>query len=172
MTRDEFWVVVEGTRPKGVWAEAHSGFVEMYLERQHEAHIISFERHFRELMAESYRWDLWGAAYVVNGGCSDDGFEYFRAWLISQGRKFYEKCLANPEAVGARASRDGERTGDEAFLHCAAEAFQEKTGRPLPAVDVPRPAQPLGVPWEEKDLPRLYPKLTAKFGWWNIDAPA
>jgi len=26
-----------------------------------------------------------GAAYIINGGCSDDGFEYFRRWLVLQG---------------------------------------------------------------------------------------
>jgi hypothetical protein len=31
--------------------------------------------------------DQWGAAYLANGGCSDDGFDYFRGWLIGQGRK-------------------------------------------------------------------------------------
>ena len=27
---------------------------------------------------------------MLKGGCSDDGFEYFRGWLISRGRKVYE----------------------------------------------------------------------------------
>src|SRR6185369_16521467 len=97
----------------------------------------------RELLAAAYRWDLWAAAYIVNGGCSDDGFEYFRAWLISQGQRFYEKCLADPEAVGARAERD-DQNEDEEFLHCAAEAYREKTGRDLPPLEVSRPAKPAG----------------------------
>ena len=39
--------------------------------------IVAFQRVLDELMDESYRADLWGAAYVINGGCSDDGFEDF-----------------------------------------------------------------------------------------------
>lgn len=39
-------------------------------------------RAFAEVMVEkvdaAYRWDLWGAAYLINGGCSDDGFHYFQ----------------------------------------------------------------------------------------------
>src|SRR5262245_21993141 len=35
-------------------------------------------------LASSYMTDLWGAAYLINGGCSDDGFDYFRGWLMSQ----------------------------------------------------------------------------------------
>jgi hypothetical protein len=143
MNRAEFWQLIDSTRPKGFWAALHSGAL--------------------EVMAESYRWDLWGAAYIVNGGCSDDGFEYFRAWLISQGRQYYEKCLRDPEAVGARAERD-DRAEDEEFMYCAAEAYQEKTGRELPRIEVARSPTPAGHPWEESDLPKLYPKLAKKFG--------
>jgi hypothetical protein len=163
MTRDEFWQLIDSTRPKGFWAALHSGYLEMKLETLAEEEIISFDCHFREVMAESNRWDLWGAAYIVNGGCSDDGFEYFRAWLVSQGRRYYEKCLKDPEAVGARAERN-DRTEDEEFMYCALEAYREKTGRDLPAVDVPRSRTPVGQPWAESDFPTLYPKLAKKFG--------
>jgi hypothetical protein len=50
-------------------------------------------------MAESYRWDLWGAAYLINGGCSDDGFDYFRGWLLSQGRAIWQATLADPDSL-------------------------------------------------------------------------
>ena len=42
-----------------------------------------FEAAFRRYLNEAYTWDLWGAADVIHGGCSDDGFEYFRRWLVS-----------------------------------------------------------------------------------------
>ncbi len=163
MTRDDFWQLIDSTRPKGFWAAMHAGYLEMKLETLSEDEIISYEQHFRQVMAESYRWDLWAAAYIVNGGCSDDGFEYFRAWLISQGKHYYEKCLRNPEAVGSRAERD-ERTEYEEFMYCAAEAFREKTGRELPPTDVAHPPRPFGESWREEDLAKLHPKLAMKFG--------
>ncbi|OSP39974.1 hypothetical protein B7767_28795 [Streptomyces sp. 13-12-16] len=42
---------------------------------------------------------LWAAAYVINGGCSDDGFDYFRGWLIAQGRETFERVVADPDAL-------------------------------------------------------------------------
>ena len=51
------------------------------------------------LMADSYRTPLWAAAYVINGGCSDDGFDYFRGWLIVQGRQVFERAVADPDAL-------------------------------------------------------------------------
>lgn len=38
-----------------------------------------------------------GSADVVHGGASDDGFEYFRCWLISRGRVVYERVLNIPD---------------------------------------------------------------------------
>ncbi|WP_449342020.1 DUF4240 domain-containing protein [Streptomyces aurantiogriseus] len=35
----------------------------------------------------AYTWDLWGAAWVLLDGASDDAFDFFRCWLIGQGRE-------------------------------------------------------------------------------------
>jgi hypothetical protein len=40
-----------------------------------------------------------GAAYIIDGGCSDDGFEYFRCWLISRGKETFIKLKANPDSL-------------------------------------------------------------------------
>ncbi|MFC9245678.1 DUF4240 domain-containing protein [Streptomyces sp. NPDC057136] len=50
-------------------------------------------------MADSCTNPLWAAAYVINGGCSDDGFDYFRGWLIAQGREVFERTAADPDAL-------------------------------------------------------------------------
>jgi hypothetical protein len=50
-------------------------------------------------MARSYVAQLWAAAFVINGGCSDDGFEYFRGWLITRGREVFERALADPDSL-------------------------------------------------------------------------
>ncbi|MFF5497583.1 DUF4240 domain-containing protein [Streptomyces aquilus] len=35
----------------------------------------------------------------MNGGCSDDGFDYFRGWPIAQGREDFERATADPDAL-------------------------------------------------------------------------
>jgi len=47
--------------------------------------ILAFENRFNALHRASYTSHLWCAAYLMCGGCSDDGFDYFRYWLISRG---------------------------------------------------------------------------------------
>ncbi len=39
--------------------------------------ISQFNKDYHSKLLEAYRWDLWGAAYLINGGCSDDGFSYW-----------------------------------------------------------------------------------------------
>ena len=82
-------------------------------------------------MAQSYRIELWGAAYLLNGGCSDDCFEYFRGWLITQGRAVYEAVLADPDSLA-----DVDNLTDvecEQATHMTADAYRMATGFDPPA---------------------------------------
>jgi hypothetical protein len=127
--------------------------------------IVAFDRQFRGLLADAYRWDLWGAAVVINGingGCSDDGIEYFRCWLIGQGERVYREALADPESLVDRAEAGGLTEG-ESLLYAAVDAYKVETGRELP-VTVQDPPEPAGEPWEEDELERRFPKLWAAFG--------
>ena len=63
------------------------------------AEIEAFERAFHEQQRHAYSWDLWGAAYIMNGGASDDGFEYFQRWLISKGRTVFEAAVADTRII-------------------------------------------------------------------------
>jgi hypothetical protein len=70
--------------------------------------IESFDKHFVQFSRQAYTWDLWGAAFIINGGCSDDGFQYFRWWLISRGRDWFYRALREPNtpAISIRKERN------------------------------------------------------------------
>lgn len=51
------------------------------------------------LLKDSYTSRLWAAAYIIMGGCSDDTFDYFRGWLLYQGKETYEACIEDPERL-------------------------------------------------------------------------
>jgi hypothetical protein len=59
----------------------------------------AFARYFEQATDRAYCWPLWGAAYVINGGCGDDTFSDFRASLISWGRVAFEKALSDPDSL-------------------------------------------------------------------------
>ncbi|MFE5591185.1 DUF4240 domain-containing protein [Streptomyces sp. NPDC056549] len=51
------------------------------------------------------------AAYMVNGGCCDDGFDYFRGWLIAQGRNVFERAVPASSGWRGRPQGAGHRCG-------------------------------------------------------------
>ena len=61
--------------------------------------VVKFKIWLDDQMQRANRWDLWCAAYVMCGGCGDDGFEYFRAWLIGQGEEVFEHAIEDPETL-------------------------------------------------------------------------
>ncbi|GEN80498.1 DUF4240 domain-containing protein [Actinotalea fermentans] len=128
--------------------------------------IEAFDVALAGLVAESYLTELWAAAYLINGGASDDGFDYFRGWLIAQGRDTFEAAVADPDSLaevpavrGALAG--GEELECEAMLGVAWDAYEAATDEELP--DAGKIALPELAPmWDFDDddamrehLPRL-----------------
>jgi hypothetical protein len=128
--------------------------------------IVGFDRLFSQFHAQAYTHELWGAAYIIGGGCSDDGFMDFRGWLISRGEKAYKEALADPETLcGVIKEHDGE-CQVEGFQYVATQAWEEKTGQDsdaFPDHDISYQREPGGKRWDEDDLDTLYPKLSKQF---------
>lgn len=123
--------------------------------------IESFNVEYRQKLVETYRWDLWGAAYLINGGCSDDGFDYFRDFLISEGEQIYKQALENPDSLAELEYEDEIELED--FRYAIDDAYTEKTGASLPQPNLQQPDNPTGESWDEDELPQLFPKLAGKF---------
>jgi len=161
MNVDQFWEIIRKSRRSASECDAHAEQLVTRLRKLEPQEIIDWDQHMRQRLVEAYRWDIWAVAFIINGGCSDDGFEYFRGWLVAQGKEFFETVLSNPEHA-ARRGREGEAEC-EAMLYVAAEAYEAKTGQVLPDTDVDQPDEPAGVPWQEEELEHLYPKLSKRF---------
>jgi len=177
MDTEMFWRLVEGAR--GDDRGERCAALKAALVKLPAPEIAGFAHEFDRQMARSYTWDLWGAAYILNGGCSDDGFDYFRSWLISLGRRPFELALERPETLAGlpeveRALQEEDGVFFEEFAYVAGEAHEENAGSPIPPdPSAPaRPPEPAGIPWEEDgpDLERRFPRLWAKYGA-RYDAP-
>ena len=97
MRQKEFWEHIEKTRRKD--PEAHADRLETRLAKLDPDEILQFDHWWSTFTRKAYDWTLWRAAYLINGGCSDDGFMDFRDWLILQGRAVYEAAVANPDSL-------------------------------------------------------------------------
>jgi hypothetical protein len=92
--------MVEAARPVGAGdCDQHAARLVAALAELPVAEILAYQHLHDQLMAESYHSDLWGAAYLLNFGCSDDGFDYFRGWLLAQGRAIWEAALQDPDGL-------------------------------------------------------------------------
>jgi predicted DNA-binding WGR domain protein len=173
--RGIFWRLIELSR-KGTAGDVYIQLdnLRQRLMRLPEEGLRRFDRIFWELMDQSYHADLWGAAYLIKGGCSDDSFDYFRAWLIMQGERTFTEALRDPDSL-APAARRGLENGSEFefedILGIAAEVYEAKTGRSDFYQDQPAHRADLVGDldaWSDVDSTaentrRLYPRLCKLF---------
>jgi len=93
--------------------------------------MVGFRLRTDKLLSDSYKSELWCAAYIMNGGCSDDGFEYFRNWVISRGKDAYYNALKNPDTLIVECQESIYGNEFESFWYVALEAFKQKTNKDL-----------------------------------------
>ena len=74
---------------------------------------------------------MWCAGYLMNGGCSDDGFEYFRLWVISRGRAVFEKAKINSDSLVTEDEDNMEFYEFESLWYVGLKAFEKVTGKEL-----------------------------------------
>lgn len=155
---DSFWSIIDATVTPD-YDQQLDALAEV-LSKLSRDQIIAFDKDFAKASLAAYRWDLWGAAYVINGGCSDDGFIDFRSWLIAQGKAVYDAALADPESLAAHI-REAFAEFEE-FAYVPIEVFEKKFDEDWPGQGAGFPPEPEGTRWEEDQLDDLFPKLTAK----------
>jgi hypothetical protein len=100
--------------------------------------IVRFQQIRRQMEEQAFTWDVWGAAYVIEDGCSDDCFRDFRAYLISPG----------PEAFAAAC------------------ATRVRHGDDFPADSSDLDGRPRGEPWDDESqdaLVQRHAALAARF---------
>ncbi|GAB7037694.1 MULTISPECIES: DUF4240 domain-containing protein [Catenuloplanes] len=169
MDRDSFWQIVDAARARsGDVEEVPAALVEL-LRGRPLAEVVAFREVQDELFErDAHRWDLWAAAYVINGGASRDGFEYFLGWLMAQGRTRWEATLADPDSLADVVDVDTDDLDCEEMLYVApgAAADEEAFWAALPDRGEHLPPGPAGKRFDFEDetrMRRLLPRLTAVF---------
>jgi len=162
MNEDAFWKIIEKVHdasPDDM--DSKGALLKQEVEHLAASDALDFGRHFEAARSRAYDYRLWGAAYVINGGCSDDAFDDFRTSLISRGRDAIESAHADPDSL-AEAEIDPETWFYEGFQYHVADAVTKRAGKGWRSAS--SPAEPAGEQWSDDELPRLYPQLWRKFG--------
>ncbi|MFF7994626.1 DUF4240 domain-containing protein [Kitasatospora xanthocidica] len=175
MDVQRFWKLIEDARrrvPDPAEGDAVAAEAATLLSAQPRNEIIAADHVLRELLAHSYRNPLWAAAYIINGGCSDDAFDYFRGWLIMQGQRVFERVLTDPDSLAdlpaVRAATPNGVIDCEAALTIAWNAHLQATGEQLPddAFTIQHPG--LDSDWgfdfdDQAEMRRRLPRLAALY---------
>ena len=93
-----YWNIVEKSLKCKNNQDDQEQFLIKEIEKLSPKEIIGFRLRTDKLLYDTYNSEKWCAAYIMNGGCSDDGFEYFRNWVISRGKDVFYKAKENPDS--------------------------------------------------------------------------
>jgi hypothetical protein len=127
MTEKQFWVIIAAGCPRDVEPEEWDETLVEVLVKLDLDELVAFEHQFDDLTDRAYRRDLWGAAYLINGGASDDGFYYFRCWLVGMGKQVYEAALADPDNLVDYVDPELDRYETETY-GAPLQAWRQKGG--------------------------------------------
>lgn len=167
MTEDEFWSLVDGVNARsGGSPDAKEALLRERLDALDAPAVAAFSAHMDAMMDRAYAWNVWAAAYIIHGGCSDDGFMDFRSCLIFLGRQVFVAACAAPDSLAALDDAVLENTYHEGLLYVAGDVHEAKAGG-HPERAAPPPAEPSGEAWDEDDeeaLAALCPELSKRFG--------
>jgi len=163
MNLRDFWQLIELTHaaaPRNMDRKCKA--LEKELEPLSIADLADFVDHFDSQMDRAYSWPLWGAAFIIGGGCGDDMFMDFRSMLISFGQQPFEAALADPESLlSLGLTRDN--AFYEGYGYVASGMYRKKSQGDIKMRKGAHPSEPSGIEWNEEDLPKLFPKLWKKY---------
>lgn len=170
MDETEFWEIVDSTREAADGdPEEHADLlVERLAGLDDPESVLDFARHFETRFHRAFRWDLWGAADIMLGGADEESFDYFRCWLIGQGRHVFEGALHAPDDLASLVPEfDPEADGEAEDLGYAAdEAYEQLTGVRLPDLQLPARERPEGESLDlddEQAMAARFPHLWSRF---------
>lgn len=169
MTEARFWQIIEQSAAGNRDPQRQAETLRKLLAALPTADVEAFQAAYDRKKSDSYSWDLWGATFVIHGGASDDGFDYFRDWLISRGRTTFEAAMADPDRLADLIpAGTNEPLEFESFAYMPGEVWTARTGKKLEEMPVGATLseEPTGKPWTEDPavLAKRYPKLRARFG--------
>ncbi len=138
-----FWKIIDDARTNATDDEDFLTRIDSRVRMLEPAELLEFQRHFNKI---------------------DDGFDYFRAWLLAQGRDTFEKAIEDPDTLAALEDPEGEL---EEFMYLAPQAYEGKTREQMPDSVFQGATRPeLGEGWDfddDAEMKERYPKLFAKY---------
>lgn len=159
MNEDTYWSIIEKSLKETTNQEDQELLLISELEQLSPQDMVGFRLRTDKLMFDSYTSNLWCADYIISNGVADDGFDYFRCWLISRGKETYYKVMENPDYLVNIVGNEPQVYDFEGFWYVSMNAFKNTTNEEI---------QPY-IDYENfKTNDENYPILEFN---WNVDEP-
>lgn len=162
MDEPAFWELISRARSEAPTTPEQLAVLGELLRAISAADIKRFASLYARNMRKLYHWNVWALAYAARGGCSDDSFEGFRAWLILQGDPDLLALAVKDPAQAALHVPPDPDLPDGACIWMIEEAYLQREGAPLkqPMIDLEKPK---GKEWPEEDIATIYPELVRHY---------
>jgi len=132
LDEDIFWSIIAASLQQTDNQQEQEAFLIQEISKLTPKQMVGFRLTTDKLLYDTYNSKMWCAGYIMNGGCSDDGFEYFRNWVISRGKEVYLKAKENPDSlISQKDNAEDDMFDFESFWYVSLEAFEQKTGEEL-----------------------------------------
>lgn len=161
-----FWSIVDPTQTED--QDVQQERLAVALRSLNDQQLVDFIALFESVTAKMYSWRLWAAAYVIDGGCSDDGFIDFRSWLIARGRTVADAAVLDPDSL-ARLAIEPDSASFESFAYVMDEEFERRSGANRnERLGDEEPASPRDPDWDfdfddTGEMQRRLPQLAAAY---------
>lgn len=162
MNEESFWDLINSS--EGL-AEKRIAYIAARLATVSLEDVCAFNFLQDRQMNRAHTALLWGAAYLILDGCSDDHFDYFKSWLILQGKELFDATVRDPDTLADLEFDDNYYPSCEEFLYVAGRVYRERTGSELP--DMPYEPRPELDLWDfdsSNEMSTRLPKLWRRYG--------
>ena len=128
VNKDTFWELLAQAKARcGQDLDASALWLEGELLRMGPEQALNFDNIMHGYSSLAYKYGLWTAASVMLDRCNDDGFTYFRNWLIAQGKDVYLAALKDPDSLADVPVYGGGRF--EPLDYLGASVYEQLTGK-------------------------------------------
>ncbi|MDR2222747.1 MAG: DUF4240 domain-containing protein [Flavobacteriaceae bacterium] len=128
MGEEQYWNIIAASLANSDDQSEQYAYIVKALDKLSLEEIIGFSLTTSHLTNEIYTSHMWCAGYIMNGGCSDDGFIDFRNWVVSRGKEVYYAAKAKPDSLINEVDvAEDEYAGFEEFGYVAGTVFENAT---------------------------------------------
>lgn len=132
LNEDLYWSIIENSLKGNLPQEDREIILTNEIEKLTPKEIIGFRLRTDKLLYDTYKSDLWCAAFLMNQGTTDaSSFDYFRCWLLSRGKEVFYKAIANPDSLVSQLKEGKTNYEFEGFWFVSMNAFLNKTNQEI-----------------------------------------